>query len=736
MLKNALNLFLCVFILFFIYSGVYSSERSDEIRGRMWEELNPTFDCVDVPDKWAEESAIIIAQLNRFEYKKVAVINELHTNKYFHNRIKLNDKNSVNKYTEISFASGSNRKLMVYTGFKIIKADGTEEIIDASEAVEMEQKVNGVRNSYKKLAIPNLEVGDILDYYICEDRVIQLASKIYYFQPIQYHLPQEYPVMKQKLEFNVQRRCFISLRSINDAPELKLEINEENDEQQYVLEDEDREAFKDIRWFYPYRELPTIKFRAAYASGKALRQNDVLLGEPGIVKNEVSKKEIADFISYLLINTYTDSGGMEKYVKKNTAKDAGNFEKAKTGYYYHRNIQLRSDEITTIRDTDQWNQSLGYVKDNRVQFLDRFSGFLANSGIPYDIVITIPRNISSLEDVLLENELRYFIRVKEGNEYLYLSPIDNFVVPGEFDADLQGADAYVVDGLAKFKEWNPKQITLPVADRSANDTQGVMDVKIDEGFKMLNISVKRSVSGNFKPYHQYNLLDYYDFEKEEHEKYEMSENFSGTMRMKKKLINLRESYLSSRDEMKNELLKSFTEGGFDFEIASVSDLKIVQTGRYDAKPQMIYGYTMETEDLLNKVGNNYLLNIGKLIEKQVNIEEDELDRQYGIYMSSPRSYTYKIIVNIPDGYKAQGLDKLSKKVETSQGGFVSTAKIDDDQLIVETQKYYKNLKAGKESWSDLVEFLNAAHQFTEEKILLRKIGGSTKSKGSKAPLAL
>lgn len=709
-----------LYVLFFITNFALASERGDEIKSRMWGDKNPAFDCVEVPAKWANESAIIIAQLNRFEYKKLPVINELHTNKYFHNRIKVNDKNSVNKYTEISFASGKGRKQIIYTGFKIIKADGSEVIIDASEAVEMEQKVNGVRKSYKKLAIPNLEVGDILDYYICEDEVIQLASKIYYFQPIQFHLPQEYPVMKQKLEFSVQRRCFISLRSINDAPELKLEVDEENDVQQYVLEDENRESVKDIRWFYPYRELPAIKFRAAYASGKALRQNDVLLGEPGIVKNKVSKEELADFISYLLINTFTDANGMLKYVKKNVPKDASNFEKATAGYYYHRNLQMKYDEITTIADKDEWNQNVGYVKDNRIQFLDRFSGFLATSKIPYDIVIAIPRNTSSLDDVLLENELRYFIRVKQGNEYLYLSQIDNYSFPGEFDADLQGADAYVVDGLAKFKEWDPKRITLPVSDKSDNDTNGVMDVTIEEGFKNLNISVIRSVLGNFKSYHQYSLLDYYDFEKEEREKFDMSDGFAGTMWMKKKLLNLKESYMSSREEFRNDVLKSFTEGEFNFEIASVSDLKIEQTGRYNTSPEMKYSFTLKTEDLLSKVGNNYLLDIGKLIEKQVKIEEDELDRKHGIYMSSPRSYTYKVIVSIPNGYKAQGLDNLTKKVETSQGGFVSSAKIENNQLIVETQKYYNNLKAKKESWPELVSFLNAAHQFTEQKVLFRK----------------
>lgn len=720
MRKQSAIHFLALVLIFFISNNSFSEDRSEEFRKRMWDEKDQAFNTNEIPDKWTDESAVIIAQLNRFEYKKPALINELYANSVFHMRIKLNDKNAINKYAEISFLAGKGRKLQVYTGFKLIKSDGTELIIDNSEAVEMEQVEGGVKKSYKKLAIPNLEVGDILDYYICKDRIVPLATKIYYFTPVQYNLPQEYAVINQKLEFSVQRRCFISLKSINGAPELKMEYNNETEEQQYSLVDLDREAVKDLKWFYPYRELPTIKFRAAYASGKAVRQNDVLLGEPGVVKDKVSEQELSDFVSYLLINSFTDANSLLKYVKKNVDKKAGNFEKVKAGYYYHRNYELKNDEITTIADKDVWNQSIAYIKDNNINFLDRFSGFIANLDIPYDIVIVIPRNVSSLDDLLLEPELRYLLRVKQGDEYLYLSEIDNFSVPGEIDPKLQGAEAYIVDGLANFKDWRLKRITLPISGKEDNLTEGHIEVSIDPEFKTTSLSLKRKVSGMFKPYHQYSLLDYYDYEGEERDRYKMAEDFAGTLWMKKKLLILRESYKSARDENRDELLKYFIDGEFDFEISSFSDLKIEQTGRYDSKPEMIYGFNMETDELLSKVGGNYLLDVGKLIENQVKIEEEELERNHGIYMSSPRTYTYQISVKIPDGFQVQGLDKLTNNVVTSQGGFESSARIDNNILLINTTKYYNNIKAEKESWSDLVQFLNAANKFTEQKVLLRK----------------
>jgi hypothetical protein len=714
------SIFLIAFTSFFISFLAKSSDRSEEIRERMWGGNDGAFSQIETPDKWSDESAIVIAQFNRFEYKKPAVINELYANRYFHNRLKINDKSALNEYTEIKFLSNQGRRLTVYAGFKVIKKDGREILIDPADAVEMEQVEGGEKRAYKKLAIPNLEVGDIIDYYICEDRVIPLTSKIYYFSPVQFHLPQEYPVMHQKLEFNVQRRCFISLRSMNGAPELKMEYDEANEEQNYTLVDEDREAVKDVRWFYPYRELPTIKFRAAYASGKAIRQNDVLLGEPGVVKKEVSEQEISDFVSYLIANSYNDPALILKHVKKNVDKNAGNFEKAKAGYYYHRNYQLQWDEVTTIADKEQWDQNLAYVRDNTVRFLDRFSGFLATSDIPYEIVIVTPRDGSSLDNVLLENELKYLMRVKQGDEYLYLSEIDNFTIPGEISSEYQGAEAYVVDGLADFKDWKLKKIDLPVSEKDQNMSESELTLSLDEDLKGCTIDIERKITGLFKPYHQYVLLDFYDYKEEEGSRYDMRDDFEGTLWMKKRLMTLRESYMSGRDKMKDEYLKSFVDNDYEFEIESVSGLKIDQTGRYDDKPEFTYHFSLKTNNLISKAGGNYLVNIGKLIERQVKIEEEELERKHGIYMDAPRTYKYRISLQIPEGFEVEGLDKLSIDIKTSQGGFVSSASVEAGNLTVETTKYYSNIYAGKDMWPELVKFLNAANQFSEQKILLRK----------------
>lgn len=699
----------------------YSSEREIEIKNLMWSSENEAFNRTEVPDKWKDQEAVVIAELNRFEYRKPAIINEFYIQKYFHKRIKLNHKNAVNEYSELNFPANNGKYLKVYVGFKLIKPDGTEKIIDPSQAVKMEQKDGAQKNAYMKIAIPNLEVGDILDYYICQDEAIQLASKMYFFDPVQFSLPQRYPVIEQNLEFKVQRRCFINLRSFNGAPELQLEVDEENDEQIYTLTDKDREAVKNQKWFYEYREVPSVKFRVAYASGKALRQNDVLLGEPGIVKNSITDKELTDFVTYLFTNTFTDPKLMLKHVKKTLPKNASNFEKAKAGYYFRRNQELQWAEVSTVSDKENWEQNLAMYKDNRIQFLDRFSGFLANLDIPYDIVIVIPRPISSLDDLLLESEIHYLIRVKQGDESLYFEHNDSYTIPGEINSRFMGTEAYIVDGLANFSDWSPERISIPATPKEYNFTEKSLEMTIGESFKKSSLDITVNVSGDPKPFHQHMLMDFYDYQQEERSRYEMKEDFKGTLWMQKRLLNLRESYMSIREERRLKILKQIAERDYSFDVDTVYNFNLEETGRFDTVPEMKYSFTLETEELIKKVGPNYILDAGKLIETQVKIESDERNREYGIHMNCPRAYKHNITIEIPDGYTVQGIEKLNYSIENSEGGFISRAKNIDGKLVIETHKYYNKLYAEKEAWPAMIKFLDAANQFTEQKVLFKKI---------------
>lgn len=695
---------------------VFGNDRDQEIRDEMWNNSDKTFRSTAVPAKWADKSAVIIAQLNRFEYRKPVMRNLLRYNEYSHFRIKLNDKNAVTKYTEVNFPSNrtdnsEGEYIKVYVGFKVVKAGGEEIIIDPLKAVKMERQYRGRVQSYNKLAIPNLEPGDILDYYICEETTRANANYIHFFDPIIYPLPQEYPVVSHKLQFRAERKCYINLKSLNGAPELKLVIDEANDEKFYSLEGTNIEGVDNMRWLFPYREMPTIKFRAAFASGKAMRTFDVLLGEPGEVKSTVTTKEIQEMMSTMLATNY-DIRFLTKYAKQNLKDLKDPFEVADKAYYFYRNQMFNEMESNIVEGKSPW------VSMPQVKFVDVFSTFLADREMPHDIVIGVPRNLSSLDDLLIENEIAWFIRVKKGDQFRYYQPFDLTTIPGTIAALLEGTDAYVADGLAPQKKWNLKKIQLPTT--TANDNQSKTDIRIDlSDFTKASLTLRRSLLGQNKVPDQYYYMDPFDLRPEESEKFEMTES-SSVMLGRKRYEAMKEAYLARRTKEREENLKTVLERDFKIKVLEISNFKIEQSGRYEDAPEMIYSLDFTTDNLLYKAGPNYMIDIGKLIEQQAKIESQEMNRTNNIYYENRRSFKHTLEFDVPKGYQVQGLEKLNQKVENKLGGFSCTAKEVKGKVIIETHKHYDVTYAPAGEWKEIVSFLNAANNFNEQKLLLRK----------------
>jgi hypothetical protein len=636
-LRHAAIAMVCLLVMF---DHAFAADRNEELKQEMWNSSDKDFKVVATPAKWANKSAIIIAQMHRFEYRQRAAVTFLKLNSYAHYRIKLNDKNAVNKYAEITFKTGNGRNVKMYVGFKVLKSDGREIIVDPKTAVKMEQNGSDGQIAYSKIAIPNLEPGDIMDYYLCEEMDYALQAQLEFFDPVIINLPQEYPVMKQKFQFKAKRRCYINVRSVNGAPELKLVNDEENDEQYYSLEDADREGLEDMKWLYPNRDVPTIKFRAAFAYGKALRQYDVLLDEPGEVKSKVTAAELADVTRTIVMTTVATSNTLAKSMKDYKGpKD--NFEIAKAAYYHLRHEILDANESRLLANRAPYSIPARY-------FVNSFSTYLKSKDIPHDVIVTSPREISSIDDVIFENELDFLIRVKKGGEQLYFAPCSIYTVAGSIPAMFQGVDGYAFDGLVRSLNWQPMRVTIPMTSKEENLSSSKMSVKLSDDLTQVEVNTQRSLTGVDKLYSQYRLIDVYDAIAEDNKTFEPYE-YEVPSKQKKQYEALKKQYEESRKTTQIDALKDILNNDYEFEAKDPANLVVQQLGRDDKSPAMVYSCTFKSEELVKKTGPNYLIDIGKLIEGQISIGSDAMNRDQNIYFPCVRSFRYSITMDIPSG---------------------------------------------------------------------------------------
>ena len=208
----------------------------------LWLENIPAFANNTVPDKYKDESAVV------FGFKRSVTIDKKSRNGFlskgersllfFENvrfKIKLNDRNAVKAFTEVYFRYSDKTD-----GFsaKITKTDGTVKAVSLNDAVGVESvssvpeffksffdQQSGGERRYFKVAVPDMEPGDILEYVtITKSKLNVLGTGYIEFTP-QYEVCNKvYPVLYNQIIMETDDKSFFKSLSVNGAPDFKKEI--------------------------------------------------------------------------------------------------------------------------------------------------------------------------------------------------------------------------------------------------------------------------------------------------------------------------------------------------------------------------------------------------------------------------------------------------------------------------------------------------------------------------------
>lgn len=716
-LKKTL-LFICL-IASLQYSLIAEdTDRSKEIKKEMWVSSDPAFKSTEIPEKWKDRSAVILAREYKQGYQKQAIVSYLYYNSSSHIRVKIMAQNALEDYAQFSlFRSGENSRYSIkyYAGYKIIKPDGREIEIPLSNAVEEEGKINSYGFKTLKLAIPNLEIGDILDYYNVEERTILTYAKLFSFDPTIFQLSASYPIVEQTIAFKIARRCFLNLKSLNGAPAFRLKKGE--DEDLYVLKDKDREGIDRPRWFYDNRALPTVKYRVTYASPLASQSADYFLGQPRVLKSKVSKDEMLLFMRHKYVVSLAYSASFYGYVRSKVDKKSPR-KMLVNGLYNGLRKYIRID------NAEKWLLD-GDVQDPEPKEeipVCMMAYALAKYKIPHKVFISVPRSISNMDNLIIKDELSMGIEVIIEGKPVYINQFYNNSSLGTINSNLEGTKIYYTNNDGASGKWQLAQKKLRISSHQENYTSTKTTLTIDDfTTEDLSLIIEKTIGGHQKRYYQSMFIDYYDLLPEEKKNYDdiapLGEKYPRKIR--EKYAQKRNDYLASKDEKREKLLTDMFEVDYDFEIKGVEDFKLHELGRdYLSSPKMNFSCKVDISGILKKVGKKYLLDVGKLIESQVELKKSELTRDYDIYMPYTRSFSHDITIKIPDGYTVEGLDKLKYNVVNEFGGFVTSFAFEDGVLNIKTKKYYTQQFMPKDAWGQVVDYLKGAEEFGKQSILL------------------
>lgn len=721
--------------------------KQDKAKNEIFGDTDEDFKVNTIPDKWKNESAVVLCQKTSFSFDKVA--GAFYVDEMMRKKVKLLDKAAVDAFSQFYFTETS---ATGFVGFQIIKPDGKVVDVDMSGAVEDNSQVPDFYQTYyyeniqyKKLAVPDLQIGDIVDYYYMSERDIKdMQYKEYSFTPFMFTLSTTYPVLTQKFSFTVDRDFYINFHSYNGAPLIKdgPPVLDEKGKvrpkmKNFILEDRNRERISKDIWNYRFVTAPTVKFQVLYVTPGYASETDTrmsktsyFIGEIGQVKTSVGMDVIQWNTSRDLktsISIYADE--ITAYLNKYHAKETDPEKILRIAYYFFR---YRFNE-----DYQRYYITGGVYMDYNVSYTDRVAApgelyfcqvmlqLCEKEKIKAEIFVAVPRKFGPFENILLKEELKIGVLATVKGKELFIYPFDGLSTFDLKDDETDGVNGYAFNPeVVPRKELKSRKIRIPASGHAANSITYTVDASLDENMENMKINRKNVITGYLKS--DYQLLALYatpwvDNDKKRFDpKYkELSEkpakgNKAKIEEEKRKDAELEKERKDKQAEKFKELLAD------EFDVLSFDAFSLEQDGRFDETPDLVYTETFTVKNMINKAGKNFILDVGKLIGDQLKLEEAERKRDNDIFINFAKTFSCRISVTIPAGYTVDGINELNSSLDNESASFISSAKVEGNKLIITTTKCYKKNFEKKENWQNILTVLDAAYKFSQKKVILKK----------------
>ena len=723
------------------------------------------FKVTAVPDKWKNESAVIIAQKTEYLFTRLSSGRNYSTvvriNEYIHKRIKLQDKNALEKFSTFNYVTMGKDGSVEY---KIIKSSGKEETVDMTAAVEDDKDIDpiykpiffGLDIKSQKIAIPDLDVGDIIDYTLKSTINWDMKIDGVGFKPFIFSLTNNYPTIYQQYRFTMVNGMKVQYRNYNGAPNLRFDpkasvYGDKESYLSYYFLDKDREKTADVRWNYELRTTPSVKFRVILLadndpSSKSL--GEATVDRAGLNPDDVYKR-YAGAAAYVTPTVTSLVGYTTQYINKK--KEEGVLKNdddiIRESYYCLRKVFLEmyykgpvhSDVEKYLTGKKLYKKILaqekksGPEKEERedevrisgVTFATALRLTLAAQNIPAELQVYVPRSLGAWRDAIFMDELDFVLKVKSKRKYYYLEAFNNFDSFGTPYEYLEGAEGYSI-GYDEANRYY--RATIPATTFNDNLQKQDYSISFSDGMDIVKAERISSYLGHEKTtiigsanldrsYLNYDFAKYHVEPASDKSK----KKKAGGESVVDSGDNIKyddpdkEEHIRERKEIFEKSLKE------DLDVDKYEDFELLRDGRYGDTAMLQFKEKFTLKKLFSKAGKNYIFEVGKLIGDQIKLEQSELaGRQVDIWIPHARTIENNVTINVPAGYSVEGLQDLNITVDNESGSFISTAKLENDKVLIRSKKIYKKNFDKKEAWPNYIAFLEPAYKFSQSKIVLKK----------------
>lgn len=322
--------------------------------------------------------------------------------------------------------------------------------------------------------------------------------------------------------------------------------------------------------------------------------------------------------------------------------------------------------------------NIDYILTNKTSndfsIIQVYTQLLTAAGVNYEIVITANRYYNRFDSEFFDpNMLREFL-IYFPEEKKYIAPNRLEYRIGEAPFDLLGNYGIYIDRLLNFYFSEIIQ-----SDKSYSRIKRNITLDFERKFKKVIIDEYQEYSGHWATNNR-SMLNFSD----EKGLAAFEDYLTATGIANKKVLNY--------DIINGELFQK------------------------NYNTPFIVNSKISTESLTTKIENEYVVKIGNVIGMQSQLYE-EIDRFHPIEITYPNQYDYRIVVKIPKGYIIEGLEGLifNKNYISLMGNkickFESNYEINENELVISIQEFYKNLRYQKNRYNEFRDVINSASDF-------------------------
>ncbi|MDB5251594.1 MAG: hypothetical protein JWP27_763, partial [Flaviaesturariibacter sp.] len=563
------------------------------------------------------------------------------------------------------------------------------------------------RPRYFKVVVPDLQEGDILEYEFVNYNIKNYLNNPNFkeFSPVYYQCNRSMPVEKQVIEVAMQDdKYHLGYKSLQGAPDF-VPTNSKNGKV-YRWEDKGREKMTDLRYVNRNLEMPSVKFQVIYA--KKSSNEYMFVNDQKDLRKDLTEAEFSDKARLFWFSgdnssvpadwkvDYDDEiKAIYKAMKKRNITDAPNDDYVRKAYY-------------TIRGKTLFRNWSDYA------FAKVFAGLLDKKNIPYEVVATSSNILTGINNLAFVKEIVWVI--KYNNKY-YSNPYEH-LNPGEIPLWLNGNRAVAFGNAPKA---TAAAIVLPVADTASNSLQHIIKTSLTADNAGLVVDEGRQATGIVKGELMDDILALTPFMENDFRNFDGESLYEG-LNPKDRTEAETEMTAQKKEwkEDKPKMMKAMIEEDYNHEVAGDVVFKVANDGRSFKKQALTFNQKYTLTGMTAKAGSDIVLSLPAMIGDQSQIRKEERARQSAADLGYARTLQWSISFTIPAGYTVQGLEKLNQRVANEAASFTAAVAVQGTELVLTVKKVYNTKYLEVSKWPLLVQVLDAAFNWSQSKVVLKK----------------